>query len=397
MTDFADADTLSTTIDTDSGPAAAGGGVVLEPVDTSPRGDLEAVFKEEADKAPDKAEPAKDEADKDAKAEGDKADVDKPEKAVEDKPAKPRAEDGKFAPKAARAERASERDANATDEEKRAHEAQLDKRIYNAPANFLPKAKEQWRNVPREVRSEFLRMADEHASATEQSRTVNERYESVRQYDDLARSNGRDLSQSLAKLTEIEHDLQTNPVAGLNKILMEVGPRKADGQPFSLYEVAQYIAQQQPQDYQRMVAPPAQAQREDPRVAQLESRLQAAEQGRVHDAVIAPFKAQNPRFDELSNDIAMFLQSGRIPQSLSPQDRLAAAYDMAERINPPSHANDLGDGADPANGQRGAVESFSRSIKSSPGSVSETYEPEAKAGESIGESLRKEARRLNRA
>lgn len=385
MTDFSDADTLSTTIDTESGPAAGGGGVVLDPVDTSPRGDLEAVFKEEADKAPEKVEPAKEDADKSAKEEGDKPATAKPEKAAEDKPAKPRAEDGKFAA----------RERTEGDKPAETDKPSGDKRFVEAPANFLPKAKEVWRNTPNAVQAEVARMAAEHTEATERTRATTERYESIRQYDDLARSNGRELKDSLAKMTEIERDLQTNPVAGLNKILMEVGPRKADGQPFSLYEVAQFIAQQQPDTYQRMVAPPAQPQREDPRVAQLQQQMRQMHEQHANDSIITPFKAQNPRFDELSNDIAMFLQSGRIPQSLSPQDRLAAAYDMAERINPPSHANDAGDRKGPAD-SRGADEGFSRSIKSSPGSVSETYEPEAKAGESVADSLRKEMRRLTR-
>src|SRR3546814_11090392 len=54
--------------------------------------------------------------------------------------------------------------------------------------------------------------------------------------------------------------------------------------------------------------------------------------------IIDPFKRDHPRYAELEQDIAFFLQSGKIPTSLSPSDRLAAAYDMAERINPPSHA-----------------------------------------------------------
>ncbi len=384
MTDFADTDTLSTTIDTETGPAAGGGGAVVEPVDTSPRGDLEAVFKEDADKAPEKVETEQPD---DAPADKAKTEQPKPDgKPDEEKPVKPRAEDGKFA----RVDRPD------GDKPPESDKPNPDKRFVEAPSNFLPKAKEVWRNTPHAVQAEVARMAAEHNEASERTRATTERYESIRQYDDLARSNGRELKDSLAKLTEIEHDLQTNPVAGLNKILMEVGPRKQDGQPFSLYEVAQFIAQQQPDAYQRMVAPPAQPQREDPRVAQLQQQMRQMHEQHANDSIIAPFKAQNPRFDELSNDIAMFLQSGKIPQSLSPHDRLAAAYDMAERINPPSHANDLGDRKGLADSQRGADEGFSRSIKSSPGSVSETYEPEAKSGESVADSLRKEMRRLTR-
>ena len=53
-------------------------------------------------------------------------------------------------------------------------------------------------------------------------------------------------------------------------------------------------------------------------------------------SIITPFAAANPRYHELEGDIAFFLTSGKIPASLSPQERLEAAYDMAVRINPAS-------------------------------------------------------------
>ena len=53
-------------------------------------------------------------------------------------------------------------------------------------------------------------------------------------------------------------------------------------------------------------------------------------------SIIEPFRAANPRYDELQDDIALFLQSGKIPASLTPLQKLEAAYDMAVRINPTS-------------------------------------------------------------
>jgi hypothetical protein len=50
----------------------------------------------------------------------------------------------------------------------------------------------------------------------------------------------------------------------------------------------------------------------------------------------------NPRFEELSDDIAFFLKSGRTKD-------LAEAYQLAERLNPtPSEADQL-DGGERAN------------------------------------------------
>lgn len=385
MTDFTDTETFSTAIDTDPSPSASGGGEVVEQAQpTSVRSDLEAVFKEEADKPEAKEAPVEDgekPEEGEGKAEKQPEAKEKPEAEEKPKPERTRADDGKFAAREPKEEQPKE-----------------ERRFVEAPSTFLPKAKEVWRNTPHAVQAEVARMVQDNETALQQVREVAERYETIRPYDELARSNGRDLRDSLERMAHVEDLLQQNPIAGLNAILMEAGPRKADGQPYSLYEVAQFIAQQEPQRYQQMVAPPQQAQKEDPRVAQLQTQLARVQEQQVHESVVAPFAAAHPRFAELERDIAFFLQSDRIPTSLSPQDRLAAAYDMAERINPPSYVDEAAPRTQGLAHPRRADEGFSgsKSIKSSPGSVSEDYEPEAKSGESIRDSLRAEARRLNR-
>lgn len=217
------------------------------------------------------------------------------------------------------------------------------RRHVEAPAKFLPKAKELWRNTPHAVQHEVERIVKEHEAELQQIREVAERYETVRQYDEIARQNGRNLGESLAKVVEIENAMQANPIAGLNRILMEVGPRKPDGQPVSLYEVAQHIIAQGPEAYQQMMMQAAHQQPQqpasDPRVEMLQQQLASMQQQQLAMQVIEPFKRDHPRYDELQQDIAFFLQSGRIPNSLSHYDRLAAAYDMAERINPPSNVD----------------------------------------------------------
>lgn len=400
MTDFADHDTISTVLDEESGPSAAGGGqadLTTQDHPASLRADLESVFKADAEK-PEKAEdgdkgdkpaddakvekPAKDDAEKPVK------DAKPDAKAEEAKADRARAEDGKFA----RGEQREEGKDQGRDKEGR--------KFVEAPQSFLPQAREVWRNTPHAVQTEVARLVQEHTAASEQTRETVQRYETIRQFDDMARSNGRDLRDSLEKMTRIEHSLQRNPIAGLNEILMEVGPRKSDGQPFSLYEIAQFVAQQDQQGYQQMVQQgrEPQQQQEDPRIAQLEQRLAQVQEQTAQQQFVEPFKQAHPRFDELQGDIAFFLQSGKVPESLSPMDRLAAAYDMAERINPPSYVDDFAANDRGLAEHRRADEDFSgsKSIKSSPGSVTESYEPEAKGGESVRDSLRAEMRRLNR-
>lgn len=206
------------------------------------------------------------------------------------------------------------------------------------PKSFQPKTKEVWVNTPRDVKVEVQRLVTEHEQEITKHREATERYEGIRQYDEAARSNGRDLKDSLARVVEIENAIQANPIAGLNRILQEIGPRKPDGQAFSLYEVAAHIVQAGPDGYQRMVAQqqqPAQQQRQpDPEVLGLKQQLATMQQQMTAAQVIEPFRAANPRYDELQDEIAFFLESGKVPASLSPSERLAAAYDLAVRISP---------------------------------------------------------------
>lgn len=387
-----EADTVSTVIDTEPGPSASGGGQVpiTPPADTDDRrGDLEAVFKAEAKKAEAKEaakepvkEPVEDKAPApDAAREPEKA----PES--EDKPAE--------GPDQGEAEKQAEAQPEAKEQ------AKDDKpsRYPEPPAKFLPDAKEHWRNVPRAVQRDIATLTADHEREVSQYRESHERYESVRQFDELARSNGRELKDSLARVVEIENALQANPIAGLNRILMEIGPRKADGQPVSLYEVAEHIVRQGPEGYQQMVAQQPQQRQappEDPRISQLQQQLAAMQQQQLETTIIQPFAAAHPRYAELEADIAFFLQSGKIPDSLSAPERLEAAYDMAARINPASHASAQDQEAPDSDRRAEPSFSGSKSIKSAPGSVTEEVENEAPGGESIRETLRKEMRRLNR-
>lgn len=377
-------DTLSTVIDTDSGPSAAGGGAVAisEPVEQQPvvdaRSDLEAVFKADADarKAEEGKEPVKDEPAKDEKP--------APEEKAE---AQPKAD-----PKPV-ADSAPEKPAT---EAKPEGDEKPEAAYKEPPKNFLPDAKELYRNVPRAVRRDIDIMVRTHEEERTQLRTQAERYEPIRQFDELARQNGGDLRQSLERVHHLETMMERNPIAALNEIMLQAGPRKPDGQPVSLFELAQHIVSQGQQGYQQMVRQqPQQApqQQADPRVEQLQQQLVQMQQQQLVSSVIEPFKASHPRYTELENDIAFFLQSGKIPASLNHLERLEAAYDMAARINP---ASDIDDKVSPDPGRAGEDFSGTKSIKSSPGSVAETDSINGKTDESVSDSIRAELRRLAR-
>jgi len=401
---------LSTTLDTEATPSASGGGMpsLTEPEATKPeakpetaRESIQAALRETEDKALGEAEKAE-QAAKDAKAE---KVADKPAADGKEAKAEPEAkEPAKVAETPAKAApEAGEADADATDAEKAGERTEARSTRGEPPRNFLPDSREVWRNVPNVVKRDIETMARDHAAEIEHHRAASERYSQIRDFDELAKSNGRELRDSLTKLAQIEHQMKTSPLTALNSILMEVGPRKADGQPVSIREVAQFVMSQTDEGYQRLMQqgqPQQQQPQVDPEVARLKQHVADLETRMVTASIIQPFADKHPRYQEpqIQTDIAMFLKSDRISQSMSPSDRLAAAYEMAVRINPASSSVTIDHSAD-AMPERRADNDFggSKSIKSSPGSVTETVEDQAKGGETARESILAELRRLNRA
>lgn len=277
-----------------------------------------------------------------------KAKVAEAEKQPAPKIEKARAEDGKFAkaqatlegqqdaakadkgaPEAAASERAAP--------EGRESEAQ---RYREPPARFLPEAREKWANVPSNIKAEFHRVSQEMEAETAKYRESHERYESVRQYDEIARTNGRELKDSLAKVVEIEQAIARNPITGLEAVLREIGPRKADGSPLTLMEVAQHIVQN-PQAYQQAMQHTApqtqQAPQKDPEIEALRSEIQSMKAQAIIP-VIDRFIDEHPDYHALEPQIEAILKSGVIEQiygnGLSPVQKLAEAHRMAGGRSP---------------------------------------------------------------
>jgi hypothetical protein len=271
---------------------------------------------------------------------------------------------------------------------------------YSAPDNLLPDAKEVWDNVPNAVKRDISVMIRNHEEASTKTNEAVQRYETIRDYDELARANGRDLRHSLERVHHIENLLQSNPLAGLNAILMEAGPRKPDGSPFTLREVAQAVVNMGDQGYyQSMQQAPQQQvaqQQEDPRLTQALQQIAKMQEQQLASQVIEPFKANHPHYDAVEQDIAFFLKSGKIPASLSHAEKLEAAYDMAIRINPGLNVTPSSNSEVPApNGP--TVKDFggSKSIKSAPGAITGDFEPDRDT--SIRGLLESELKRAKRA
>lgn len=341
---------VSTTLDPNPIAAHQNGGGEVKDTPERPESvadSIRSVIKEADDKAV-KAE--------EAKADKPKADVSADNKEKSEPVEKSRGEDGKFAKakteddpakveadKSAAEKPATER---AEQDEKRSSEG---RKYAEPPARFLPEARTKWANVPNEVKAEFHRVSQEYEQREQQTRQVVERYESIRQFDDVARSNGRELKDSLAKMMQIEQTLARNPVMGLEMIMREIGPRKADGSPLSLHDIATHVARLTPQQFAQnmgqMNQQRAPQQQADPKVAALEQKL-AAMEGRLAEQSATPiierFAAEHPDYHSLEQQIATVLKYGIIEQTkgsgLTPEQRLAEAYRIAGGAYPSSQS-----------------------------------------------------------
>lgn len=268
---------------------------------------------------------------------------------IEDKkPEQPR-ENGKF--KAREPEKSQENETQETSEAQ-AKEAEAGRdgdktrpsegREDAPPAQFLPRAKEKWAEADPDLKSEVKRMEAEFRKGKEVFEEDRSFRKELREFEDMAKEHGTTVKDALKNYTAIDNLLKTDPVSGIERILQSVG--------ITPQQYAQHVLNQPEQ------APV------DPKVSQLERQIQQltqqlqgvtqhtqesqqqAQLAKVQNDIIAPFRASlgaNDRYEELEPDIAFFLNSDKVPSTLSAQRRLEVAYDMAERINPASYPERL--------------------------------------------------------
>lgn len=332
-------------------------------------------------KAVEDTKAAGEDAGKDAKAKPEKEAKAKPDANAEvktDKPARERAPNGKFA-KAAEVEVADQNPDSAAaveggedgPDDGDAARPSEGRDIDRAPAHFLPRAKEKWAGVDPDVRGEVYRTIENLEKGIEIGREDREFRKSLRQFEDMATQAGTTVPAAIANYVRIDQELRANPERALAEILKTIN--------LTPQQYAQHVLGQE-----QMRAKNPQAYAQNQQTQQLQGQIQALQQqiqqltqgsmqereaarvASIERDVIAPFRAEHPRYDELQEDIAFFLNSDKIPSTLNERQRLEAAYDMAERINPaPSYGSP--ERLDPAqNAQRPINPAGSKSVKGSP-------------------------------
>lgn len=208
-----------------------------------------------------------------------------------------------------------------------------------APTRFHDGAKAEWNATPQSVRAEVARMEREFTEGYRKYKDSAEAFEPVRKFHDMAKQGGTTLDQALTKYVNLENLLRADvdqgriPIRGLEEVCRNFG--------MSLREVASAVLGQAPdqvtsQQDQTIRELRQQVEQLTQAVGGVTSTFQT-QQNTATLSQIEAFAAQNPRFDDLSEDIAFFLKSGRAKD-------LAEAYDLADRLNP---------AAEPANSASG--------------------------------------------
>lgn len=283
-------------------PVAEKPEVVEKPADTPAKNAGEAIRKaNEAIKAKEAAE-AKQKAEQ--PTEQPKQDAPKVEAKTEAKPEQPR-ENGRFA----------SQQPQQAEQPKPVADPSSPNRA--PPARFDDAAKAEWESAPESVKGAVHRAIRELEQGHQKYKADSERYEGIRQFDDIARQNGRELKDSLAKVVEIEQALARNPIAGLDAVLREVGPRKADGSPYTMLDIAAHVMNQTPD--QRASQQNSTIARLEGEISRLNQQLSSLApvvqtvQTEANERALTEWAADKPHFKALRAEVTEYVRQGVSP------------------------------------------------------------------------------------
>jgi len=193
-----------------------------------------------------------------------------------------------------------------------------------APKRFSDDGKAAWQAAPEPVRAEIHRAVKELETGLSQYREV---VEPLKPYLDLAKQNNTTINKALDQYIGLERALKSQDVAtkltGIEEVFRHAG--------ISPRDYAAHILGQTPDQVQSQQDSTINELRQH--ISRLEQQLggvtQTMEQQRKSATLteINKFAADHPRFEELADDIAFFMESGRATD-------LSDAYELAQRLNP---------------------------------------------------------------
>lgn len=230
-----------------------------------------------------------------------------------------RAEDGKFTPSA---DKTAEPRAVQGAEGNQTAEGR--KPFHEPPARFNEVGKKEWANAPDSVKEEVHRSIKNLEDGLGKYKETAERWDKVKEYDDLARKNGwkEGIADSYKAVVDIEDAFKTDTIKGFQKV--------ADHYGINLQAVAAHIMQQNPNE---------QVQQAHTRIRELEAKIADMELEQKLPSEIEKFVASKdengnllyPRYQELHDDIVFLLESGIITETGN-FEGVKNAYKMLDRL-----------------------------------------------------------------
>lgn len=201
------------------------------------------------------------------------------------------------------------------------------KTAVDAPERFTAEAKAAWRDAPEPVKAEVRRLEQELSAGMEKYKGDAEAFAEFKPFAEQLKANGQRFDDVLNHYVGMEQLLAKDPIAGFEKIARNLGT--------DFQTLAGHYLNRAPDEVSQ--AHNSQITSMHNEIADLKRQLSgvttqiSTQQENDTLKQIQEFSADKPRFDELSPDIQIFLETGRAKD-------LAEAYDLAERLNPAPQA-----------------------------------------------------------
>jgi hypothetical protein len=265
----------------------------------------------------------------------------------------PRGERGQFAPRQA----AKPSGVDATSQRSGGQSAQRVRTLpegapyRDPPPRISERAKQDWDAAPESVRGDYHRLHQEADGIYRHYKASHDAYQPVAAYDQLARQQGTTLQQALSNYIGIENKLRTDPVAGLDTIVNNLGLTDPQtGRRINLRDIAYHVLSQTPEALQVMQQGNAQNAQQQQlgalhrEVSTTRQELHQLKQERQYfhtRSAVDQFADAHPRFDELGDLIEKELNLGfdlptayRRAELLRPGTTVAQTHDTSAQTRP---------------------------------------------------------------
>jgi hypothetical protein len=206
------------------------------------------------------------------------------------------------------------------------------------PTRMSEQARADWGNTPETVRGEVHRQQTEFAKAYKVYKGSFESMKTLWPYVKMAKDHGTTLEQALGNYTGMEAKLRSDPIAGLDLIVHNLGLKGQDGQPITLRDISYHVLSQTP-DQLRSTQTTNNVQAAAHQIGALHQEVEGLKNAlhQMHTqqrftytrSTVDQFAEQHPRFDELGDLIEAELKLGF---------DLDTAYRRAELLRPSTHA-----------------------------------------------------------